>query len=144
MIEPEAVTQAANELIKAAVLVRERAYAPYSKFRVGAAVQTESGNVYCGANVENASYGLTICAEQAAIAAAVSNGEHAISAVAIASSSGVPPCGACRQVLSEFAADVPVLLVRAGDTTTDQPAVVALLRLNDLLPRRFSLRGELK
>ena len=85
----------------------ESAHAPYSNFKVGAAVLGASGKVYSGCNVENASYGLSICAERVAIFKAVSEGEQEIQAIAIANSTGKPafPCGACRQVMAEFAAD---------------------------------------
>ena len=85
--------------------MRRRAHAPYSKFRVGAAVADEAGRIHVGCNVENASYGLTVCAERNAVAAAVAAGARRIVAVAVASGSRPPasPCGACRQVLAEFA-----------------------------------------
>jgi len=94
-----------NELLKKAAEVREKAYAPYSDFKVGAAVLTADGSVFTGCNVENASYGLTICAERAAIFAAVAAGHKDITALAIVADADKPvsPCGACRQVLAEFA-----------------------------------------
>ncbi len=90
-----------------------RAYAPYSKFRVGAALLGESGRVHAGFNVENISYGLSMCAERTAVYAALIAGERRFRAIAIATDSPNPisPCGACRQVLVEFCADMPVLLV---------------------------------
>lgn len=101
-------------LEEAACKVREQAYAPYSHFLVGAAVEGGSGAVYTGANIENASYGLTICAERAAIAQAVSAGERVIRAVAVCTENGVTPCGSCRQVIREFAAeDCPVYVLDA-------------------------------
>jgi cytidine deaminase len=93
-----------DELKKAALEARKNAYAPYSKFAVGAALLTKSGEVFSGCNVENVSLGLTICAERAALAAAVAHGQREFVAVAIVTDSKEPavPCGACRQVLAEF------------------------------------------
>ena len=93
-----------SRLIAAAAAARDKSYAPYSQFAVGAALQTKSGEVYAGCNVENLSFGLTLCAERNAVAAAVSNGSRDFVAVAIVTDSKQPavPCGACRQVLSEF------------------------------------------
>ena len=99
-----------QELIRAARATRKRAYAPYSQYRVGAALRGASGNIYTGANVENASYGLTICAERSAIVKAISEGERKFTAVAVASSTGATPCGACRQTLAEFG-DMRVIVV---------------------------------
>lgn len=113
-------------LEEAACAVRERAYAPYSQFTVGAAVMGESGEIYDGANVENASFGLTVCAERAAIAKAVSAGERGIQAVAVCTENGVTPCGACRQVIREFAADCPVYLVD-GEGQRRETSLVTLL-----------------
>ncbi len=120
-----------QELIEAAISAAVRAYAPYSNFSVGAALSTASGKVFSGCNIENASYGLTICAERVAIFAALSSGEQHFELLAIASPGGASPCGACRQVLSEFATSLPILLVDANTgltTTTD---------LTELLPQPF-------
>jgi len=103
-----------EELIRLAAAAREHAYAPYSGFRVGAALLTASGQVFVGCNVENASYGLTICAERAAVFRAVCAGERAFAAIAVVTDGGVAPCGACRQVLREFSADMRVLIADAS------------------------------
>jgi len=124
-------------LFEAAEHARTQAYAPYSKFKVGVAVLTEDGEVVEGCNVENASYGLTVCAERNAVAAAVAAGARRIAAVAVVTGADppAPPCGACRQVLAELAGhDTPVLLA---------PPRAALpierIRLGALLPRTFRL-----
>jgi cytidine deaminase len=122
-------------LIAAAQAALTNAYAPYSKFRVGAALLTESGQVVTGCNVENASYGLTCCAERNAVFAAVARGETRFSALCIATQTETPvaPCGACRQVLAEF---TPVFEVRSYGTGTQ-----ALHQTTaTLLPHAFSKR----
>jgi cytidine deaminase len=123
-----------NELKLAAVNARRHAYAPYSGFAVGAAVRTKSGAVFTGCNVENASYGATICAERAAMAAAIAAGERELVGLAIASEakSPTPPCGICRQVLAELA---PSLAIRSY--TGDQQAEYDL---SLLLPNAFDRR----
>ena len=100
-----------SDLILAAKLAREKAYAPYSKFAVGAALLGRSGRVFKGCNIENISFGLTICAEMVCVCSAVLEGEIDFEAIAITSSSSVPviPCGACRQVLAEFTPDLRVI-----------------------------------
>lgn len=130
------------ELLDAARAVRERAYAPYSKFRVGAALRTPSGAVYVGCNVENVAYPEGTCAEAGAIAAMAAAGEYAIAEVAvIADSPGpVPPCGGCRQKLKEFAVDGAVRVTMA----TTGGAVLAMT-VAELLPGAFGaehMRGE--
>jgi cytidine deaminase len=119
-------------LQRAALAVRARAYAPYSRFEVGAALQARSGAVYVGCNVENASYGATICAERSALASAIAAGEHDFVALAIVTGADhpTPPCGLCRQVLSEHA---PSLRVRsfAGEQEAEYS-------LAELLPHPFS------
>jgi cytidine deaminase len=119
-------------LVRAAVDARESAYAPYSQFKVGAALLAEDGRVFTGVNVENRSYGLTICAERNAVAAAVAAGARAFTHVVIATGilPAAPPCGACREVLAEFAPDLAVLLVGNGQLTRR-------LRLGKLLPEQF-------
>jgi cytidine deaminase len=129
MTDPEA-----DALVAAARAACENAYAPYSGFRVGAAVRGASGRVYAGCNVENASYGATLCAERSAVAALVSAGEHKLSAVAVWTEGAEPamPCGICRQVLFEFGADVLVVIACPGD--------VRRASLQELLPAPFVLR----
>ena len=119
-----------DELIAAAYAVRQLAYAPYSHYPVGAALLTENGRIFTGVNVENASYGLTICAERTAVGKMVSEGVQKIVAVAVCTANGGSPCGACRQVLSEFAGDVPVYLV-------DDEKNVQEMTLHQLLPHHF-------
>jgi cytidine deaminase len=122
-----------SELRAAARAARAHAYAPYSKFAVGAAVETTDGRRFSGANVENASYGLTICAERTAVFAAVLAGARRLAAVAVSGPDGITttPCGACRQVLAEFGApDVPVTYARADGGWSDTT-------LGDLLPDAF-------
>jgi cytidine deaminase len=123
-----------SALVKAARVVRARAHAPYSKFRVGAAVLDERGRIHVGCNVENASYGLTICAERNAVAAAVAAGARRIRAVAVFTENVATPCGACRQVLMELGGP-------ATDVVLAAPKGAALGRtLGQLLPEAFSFR----
>ncbi len=103
-----------DQLLAAACAVRPYAYAPYSRFTVGAAILADDGRIYTGVNMENASYGLTVCAERHAVGAMVGNGGRRVRAVAVCTENGVSPCGACRQVLSEFVdhdSDAPVWIV---------------------------------
>lgn len=107
-----------NSLVAAAQAAREQAYAPYSNYKVGAALLAENGKVYHGCNVENASYSMTICAERNAIFQMVADGVQRIEAIAIATDNAGSPCGACRQVMVEFSADIPIYLSdKAGNVT---------------------------
>jgi cytidine deaminase len=127
-----------EDLIRVAALARQRAYAPYSKYRVGAAIRTKRNKIYSGANVENASYGLTVCAERCAVWSAVAAGEtkdYDAIAIVIDDDQLPTPCGACRQVLAEFTPDVRVVLA----TTAGQRKVTTL---SELLPDPF-LPGNL-
>ena len=126
-----------EDLVLAAITAKSRAYAPYSRFHVGAALQTKSGKVFVGCNVENRSYGLTICAERNAVAAAIAAGEHEFTAIAIATDASppAPPCGACREVLAEFAQDLPILLVGSGPLIVEHD-------LDKLLPERFVFKPK--
>ena len=121
-----------DPLQAAALAARENAHAPYSKFRVGAALEDTSGRVHTGCNVENATYGLTLCAERVAVFKAVSEGARGFRRIAIAADTDTltPPCGACRQILWEFCGDIEILLVNLrGKSET--------LRLKELFPRAF-------
>jgi cytidine deaminase len=127
--DPQALLDVAQE-------AREQAYAPYSRFRVGAALLTTTGTIYRGCNVENVSYGLTICAERVAIQTAIAAGERAFKAVAIMTGAATPasPCGACRQVLAEFGGGLQVILPGAdGAAPTVRP-------LSDYLPFGFDAK----
>ena len=114
-------------LIQVAREAQSHAHAPYSNFPVGAAVLTEDGRVFPGCNVENGSYGLTICAERNAVAAAVVAGARPVAVAVVANREGVTPCGACRQVLSEFARDLPVILASSTGDTHQMTSLAALL-----------------
>jgi cytidine deaminase len=120
-----------DSLIAAARAAQARAYAPYSNFRVGAALEATDGTVFLGCNVENASYGLTICAERAAVCAAVSAGARRFRRAVVVSNVDPPaaPCGACRQVLAEFGLDLPIEGVGTKRTVS--------WRLSELLPAAF-------
>jgi len=120
-----------NQLVKAALRARQHAYAPYSHYAVGAALLTASGEVYAGANVENAVYPLGLCAERVAVFNAVSEGHREFEAIVVATENGGTPCGACRQVLAEFGLDLTVFVVNA------QGDVVLETTVRDLLPASF-------
>jgi len=120
-----------NELIAQATAARQRAYAPYSRFRVGAALVGRSGRVYTGCNVENAAYGPSMCAERTAIFKAVSEGEQEFEAIAIVTENGVSPCGLCRQVMMEFAPDMTVIIA-------DTQGHTRVTTVRELLPDGFT------
>ena len=123
----------AAQLINEARKVRERAYAPYSNFKVGAALLGKSGAVYTGCNVENASYGAAICAERSAVVKAISEGERSFTALAVVTDSRKPgaPCGICRQFLSEFGLDLWIILANLD-------GVIVESNLRDYLPAAFT------
>lgn len=127
--------QASDALLAAAFEACKNSYSPYSGFPVGAAVLTPSGKIFAGTNIENASYGATMCAERTAVFKAVSEGEREILAIAVVTTAdSLPvPCGMCLQVLSEFASDIPVLL--QGKTRSQT------LMLSELLPHRFDKKS---
>jgi cytidine deaminase len=121
-----------NKLLEAALAARENAHAPFSKFKVGAAIEDDSGRIFTGCNVENATYGLTVCAERVAVFKAISEGARNFKRIAVAADTDVltPPCGACRQILWEFCGDAELTLVNLhGKTET--------LRLREIFPRPF-------
>lgn len=124
-----------GKLIEAARRAREISVAPFSNFKVGAAVETEDGKIYTGCNIESASYGLTVCAERVAIWKALSEGERRFKALAVVTGteSLTPPCGTCRQIIWEFCRDTTVILANLnGDSQT--------VRMSELLPRAFDAR----
>jgi cytidine deaminase len=121
-----------EELIAEAEKARQNAYAPYSNFKVGAAVESDNGDIYIGCNVESASYGLTVCAERVAIWKGISRGEKHFSRIAVVVDTEelTPPCGVCRQIIWEFCGDVPVILSNLhGKRET--------VMMSELLPRAF-------
>ena len=121
-----------DALTESALTARRHAHAPFSHFQVGAALEDESGRIHTGCNVENATYGLTVCAERVAVFKAISEGARKFTRIAVAADTDVltPPCGACRQILWEFCGDVELILVNPrGKTET--------FRLKDLFPRPF-------
>jgi len=128
------MTTPADALREAAFSAMENAYAPYSRFRVGAAVRTSNGEIVTGCNVENAAYGEALCAERVAVAAAVARGLREFAEIAIAADSEEPwpPCGSCRQTMSEFSPDMKV-------TSYARNGSQATWRLSDLLPEAFAL-----
>jgi cytidine deaminase len=121
-----------QQLVEVACQARRWAYAPYSKYGVGAALLTNSGKIYDGANVENAAYPTTMCAERVAVFKAVSEGERSFQAIAVVTENGGAPCGSCRQVLAEFGLDTIVIVARTDGS------VVAEVPLRELLPGAFT------
>ena len=126
-----------KNLIETAIQARRWAYAPYSHYSVGAALLTASGRIYDGANVENAAYPTTMCAERVAVYKAVSEGERQFEAIAVGTKNGGSPCGSCRQVLAEFGLETLVLIADASG------AVFSEIRLSDLLPQAFTPKSLL-
>ena len=124
-----------NDLIKAATEVRENAYAPFSKFKVGSALLTDDGSIVVGCNVESASYGLTVCAERVAIWKAISVGKTKIRRIAVVADTEelTPPCGACRQIIWEFGGDIPVIFANLNGKNET-------IQMKDLLPRAFDTK----
>jgi cytidine deaminase len=121
-----------TDLIAAAVKAREHAHAPYSHFRVGAALRANSGRIFTGCNIENSTFGLTLCAERVAVFKALSESERGFDAVAVVADTErlTPPCGACRQILWEFCRDAEVILSNLGGQ-------MAVRRMSDLFPDAF-------
>jgi cytidine deaminase len=130
MTDSTQITTQWTDLVKQAIAARERAYAPYSHYRVGAALLTAGDQVYTGGNIENAAYSPTVCAERVVVFKAVSEGQRKFAAIAVATVNGVAPCGVCRQVLREFAPDLTIIITNlSGD--------YRVLSLSDLLPDSF-------
>jgi cytidine deaminase len=123
-----------DPLTEAALMARENAFAPFSKFLVGAALEDSDGRIHTGCNVENATYGLTMCAERVAVFKAISEGARKFRRVAVAADtdSPTPPCGACRQILWEFCGDIEIVLVNPRGKTE-------AYRLKDLFPKPFDV-----
>ncbi len=124
--------QTRDQLIAAAKTVRERAHAPFSHFKVGCAIEDEHGNIYTGCNIENATYGLTLCAERVAVFKAVSEGAGKLKRIAVVADTEnpTPPCGACRQILWEFCGDAELIL----ENLTGQRET---LTIKQIFPRPF-------
>ncbi len=121
-----------KDLVRIAKQVRKWAYVPYSRYKVGAAILTDSGKIYEGVNVENAAYPVTNCAERTAIFTAVTHGETKFQAIAVVTENGGTPCGSCRQVLAEFGADILVIVA------DEQENIVMEKPLSELLPGAFT------
>ncbi len=126
----------AEQLIQLAFQARQKAYAPYSNFKVGAALLASNGKIFTGCNIENATYGLTVCAERVALWKAISEGEREFERIAVASEGATPvsPCGACRQLLWEFCGDIEVILANPSGYKESH-------RLASLFPKPFDRRS---
>ncbi|HXG10196.1 MAG TPA: cytidine deaminase [Gemmataceae bacterium] len=135
MTAPSSEAESFHRLLDAARAARQNAFAPFSNFAVGAALETADGQIITGCNVENATYGLTICAERVAVFKAISEGHRRFRRIAIVADTDAPtpPCGACRQILWEFGGDLEVIL---GNLTGE----TARFQLRDLLPHPFDAR----
>lgn len=133
--ESAALIEAAK-LVEAAKLAREFAIAPFSRFQVGAAIQTAGGGIFTGCNIENATYGLTVCAERVALWKALSEGAHSFTEIAIITDTHelTPPCGACRQLLWEFCGDIRITLANLENRSET-------LTLGELFPRAFDVKN---
>jgi cytidine deaminase len=127
----ELTAEERKQLAAAARAARRNAYAPYSHYAVGAAIQTAGGKVYAGANVENASYPVGLCAERVALFSAAANGEREFHAIAVVTKDGASPCGACRQALAEFGLDIEVILA------DEKGRICQITTLERLLPFAF-------
>lgn len=129
------MANAPEKLIEAAVKARENAHAPFSNFKVGAAVETKNGKIYAGCNIENATYGLTLCAERVAIFKAISEGETEFTRFAVVADTTelTPPCGSCRQIIWEFGGDIPVIMTNLKNETET-------LQMKELFPRAFDAK----
>jgi cytidine deaminase len=121
-----------KKLVSVAKHVRQWAYVPYSKYKVGAAVLTDSGRIYEGVNIENAAYPVTVCAERTAIFTAVTNGDRNLQAIAVVTENGGSPCGSCRQVMAEFNRDMLVIIADENEN------IVMEKKLSELLPGAFT------
>ncbi|MGQ0600621.1 MAG: cytidine deaminase [Anaerolineales bacterium] len=120
------------DLAARALEARQWSYSPYSHYRVGAALLAASGKIYDGCNIENAAYPVSLCAERVAVFKAVSEGEREFTAIAVATENGGSPCGSCRQVMAEFALDMPVFIVNGRGEVTQRTTV------RELLPDAFT------
>lgn len=135
MTNAEKLEPIEQELVDAALAARKNSYSPYSNFAVGAAVLTKSEKIKTGCNVENASYGLAICAERTAICKAVSDGESEFTLIAVAATPLATPCGACRQFIAEFGGQIEIICVDA-----ESPKNFKKWRADELLPARFEFK----